>query len=99
MATIAKLVKLAGWLIVALGGVISLIALWAIGYSLLVPDTSGSPDARGMLMGSGIFGLLVGGVPTFAVGAGVLAVGRHLLSRSGAPPNNSSKPTPLRGAA
>uniref|UniRef100_UPI00105F4EE7 hypothetical protein n=1 Tax=Cognatilysobacter terrigena TaxID=2488749 RepID=UPI00105F4EE7 len=95
MATIAKLVRIAGWLIIALGVAISLVALWAIGYSLLVPDASGSPDARGMLMGSGIFSLLIGGVPTFVVGVGVLAVGRHLLSRYGAPPNDSSKPTPL----
>jgi hypothetical protein len=64
--------RIIGWLITTAGILFSLLACWGLIYSLFVPDTSGSPDARGMLFGSSLISLLIIGLPVVTVGAIVL---------------------------
>ena len=71
-----KLLRIIGWLITIAGIVISLFAACGLGYAIIVPDTSGSPDARGMLLGSSLTVLLVIGLPFLVVGSVLLAFGR-----------------------
>jgi hypothetical protein len=71
-----RLLRVLGWIVTIAGIAISLLAAWGLGYAIIVPDTSGSPDARGMLLGSSLVVLLVGGLPTLVVGAALLAFGR-----------------------
>jgi hypothetical protein len=71
-----RLLRVLGWVITIAGIAISLFAAFGLGYAIIVPDTSGSPDARGMLLGSSLVVLLVVGLPTLLVGAILLAFGR-----------------------
>ena len=53
-----------GWLIVAIGTLITGALIYSLGYAILVPDTSGSPDARGMAHGLSVVGIILFGLPT-----------------------------------
>jgi hypothetical protein len=71
-----QFLRVVGWLITSAGILFSLLACWGLIYTLVVPDTSGSPDARGMLFGSSLFLLLIIGLPVVTLGAIVLGFTR-----------------------
>jgi hypothetical protein len=64
-----------GWVVGSLGAILAGIFLIALCYATLVPDTSGSPDARGMAAGLSILGL-VAGVLMLAAGSLVVSLSK-----------------------
>lgn len=64
-----------GWVVGSLGAALAGIFLIAFCYATLVPDTSGSPDARGMVTGLSIVGL-VAGVLMLAAGSLVVSLSK-----------------------
>ena len=59
-----KILEALGWLIVAIGALITGVLIYSLGYAILVPDTGGSPDARGMIHGLSVVGIVLVGLPT-----------------------------------
>ena len=59
-----QILEALGWLIVAIGTLIIGVLIYSLGYAILVPDTSGSPDARGMIHGLSVVGIFLVGLPT-----------------------------------
>ena len=64
-----------GWVVGSLGAVLAGIFLIAFCYASLVPDTSGSPDARGMATALSIVGLIAG-VLMLAAGSLVVSLSK-----------------------
>ena len=59
-----QILEALGWLAVAIGTLITGALIYSLGYAVLVPDTSGSPDARGMIHGLSLVGIFLFGLPT-----------------------------------
>jgi hypothetical protein len=78
----SKELRALGWCVTGAGLLIAGFAGALMLYALVVPDSSGSPDARGMSFGASLAIFLLFGLPTILVG-GVL-----LMLSEGDPPED-----------
>jgi hypothetical protein len=67
-----QLLRATAWLLIAIGTVLSGFLLYGFAYAFVVPDPSGSPDARGMALSFSFLGLVVVGLPTLIAGVMLL---------------------------
>ena len=68
----SKELRALGWCVTAAGLLIAGFAGVLMLYALVVPDSSGSPDAHGMSFGASLAMFLLFGLPTILVGGVIL---------------------------
>lgn len=81
----SKELKALGWCVTGAGLLIAGFAGALMLYALIVPDSSGSPDAHGMSLGASLAIFLLFGLPTILVGGVIL-----MLSEGDAPDDEAA---------
>ena len=71
------------WIVIAIGVVLGCLCIYSLGYALIVPDTSGSPDARGMVFGASMLGLFFIALPLQLIGLALLLLAMRMKGHRG----------------